>query len=161
MRRIGLLSFGSAPDGNSVDPIEGFRRALAALGHIEGRNLVVESRYAQGRPERLDGLARELVAARVEVIVTGGPAPFQAARRATTTVPIVTVGGSDPVREGWAQSLARPGGNATGLTVSFPELGAKGLELLKQASPACSAWVCSTRRTKLRTGRAGMPLPAP
>src|SRR5690242_16548517 len=107
--RIGLLSFGSAPSGASPDPIDGFVRALHEQGWVPGQDLVIESRYANGRPERLAALSAELVALNVAVIVAGGPAPLAAARRATATVPIVTVSGGDPVSEGWAQSLARPG----------------------------------------------------
>jgi len=138
VKRIGLLSFGSAPSGASPDPIDGFVRALHEQGWVPGQDLVIESRYANGRPERLAALSAELVALNVAVIVAGGPAPLAAARRATATVPIVTVSGCDPVSEGWAQSLARPGGTVTGLTVTFPELGGKRLELLAEAVPRLS-----------------------
>ena len=135
-RRIGVLNFGTAPSGASPDPaLDGFRQGLRDLGLIEGRSLVIDFRYAEGRPERLAGLVAEIIALKPDVIVAGGPAPVQAARSATSTVAIVAIGGSDPVAEGWALSLARPGGNVTGLTVTFPELGPKYLELLKQAVP--------------------------
>jgi putative tryptophan/tyrosine transport system substrate-binding protein len=133
--RIGLLSFGSAPSGASPDPIDGFARGLREQGFVAGRNVVIEPRYAEGRPERLATQTAELVALDVAVIVAGGPAPLAAARRATATIPIVAVSGADPIAEGWAQSLARPGGNVTGLTVTFPELGGKRLELLREAVP--------------------------
>ena len=107
-----------------MTPAEHVGRALARgmreLGYVEGSNVVFEWRNAAGRPERLDALAAELVAAKVDVIVAGGPGPFAAAQRATRQTPIVNVSGSDPVAEGWATSLARPGGNITGLTVTFP-----------------------------------------
>src|SRR6185369_9387765 len=90
---------------------------------------------ANGQLDRLPALAADLVDLKVHVILAGGPGPREAARKATSTVPIVTISGSDPVREGWAQSLAHPGGNVTGFTVTFPELDLKRLELLKQAFP--------------------------
>jgi putative ABC transport system substrate-binding protein len=133
--RIGILAMGTAPTGANPDPIEGFGHALREFGYVEGQNILLERRYAEGRPDRLAALAAELVQLKVDVILAGGPAPLEAARKATATVPIVAVGGSDPIRGGWATSLARPGGNVTGLTVSFPELGPKQLELLKQALP--------------------------
>jgi len=135
MPRIGMLSFGPAPVGADPDPSAGFRQGLRELGYSDGRNLVVDYRYADGRPDTLAVLAADLVRLKVDVIVTGGPAPLASARKATNTIPIVSIGGADPVGEGWAQSLARPGGNITGLTVTFPELGPKRLELLKQAMP--------------------------
>ncbi len=134
--RIGLLSFGSAPAGANSDPIvDGLRQGLLEFGYVPGRSVVLEYRYAEGQFHRLALLAAELVRLKVDVIVSGGPAPLLAARKATGTIPIVTVSGGDPVGDGWAQSLARPGGNVTGLTVTFPELGAKRLELLSQALP--------------------------
>jgi putative tryptophan/tyrosine transport system substrate-binding protein len=96
---------------------------------------MIEYRCADGQPDRLAALAAELVQLKVQVIVVGGPAPLQTARHATSTIAIVALSGQDPVAEGWAQSLARPGGNVTGLTVTFPELGPKKLELLQQAVP--------------------------
>jgi putative ABC transport system substrate-binding protein len=134
-RRIGVLSFDSAPDGVRPEPNLRLRRSLGELGLVEGRDYVFEARYADGRPERLDGFAAELVALGVDVIFAGGPVPRDAAAKATRTIPIVTTSGSDPVREGWARSLARPGGNITGITVTYPELGPKRLELLKEAVP--------------------------
>ncbi len=135
MPRIGVLSFGTGPSGANPDPSAGFRRGLRELGYVEDRNLVLEYRYADGRSDRLATLAIELVQLKVDVILAGGPATLQVARKATSTIPIVALGGSDPVGEGWAQSLARPGGNVTGLTVTFPELGPKRLEILGQAVP--------------------------
>jgi putative tryptophan/tyrosine transport system substrate-binding protein len=135
MARIGVLSFGAAPSGANPDPSAGFRQGLAELGYVEGRNLTIEWRYAEGRPERMAALAAELAQLKVEVLLAGGPAAIEAARKATAGIPIVAVGGSDPVREGWAQSLARPGGNITGLTATFPGLSEKHLEFLKEALP--------------------------
>ncbi len=136
--RIGLLSFGPEPSGVDADPIIGFRQGLNDLGYVEGRNILIEKRYADGKPDQLSAHVNELVATRVDVIVTGGPVPLQFARKATGTIPIVTISGSNPVREGWAQTLARPGGNVTGVTVTFPELAPKQLELLKLAVPEMS-----------------------
>jgi putative tryptophan/tyrosine transport system substrate-binding protein len=137
--RIGILSYFATPTAASPDPAEaGVREGLHELGYVEGQNIFIERRYADGRPDRLAAMAEELVRLQVDVILAGGQPPREAARKATHTIPIVTLSGSDPVREGWAQSLARPGGNVTGLTFTFPEIGAKRLELLKEASPGLS-----------------------
>ncbi|MDZ7588240.1 MAG: ABC transporter substrate-binding protein [Parasphingorhabdus sp.] len=134
--RIGVLVFGSAPGGPQPDPVVGgLEEGLREAGLIDGRNVAIEWRYAHGRPERLPMLAAELVHSPVALIVALGPAPVHAARAATSTIPIVAIGSADPVAFGWAQSLARPGGNLTGLTVTFPELGTKHLEILKEARP--------------------------
>jgi len=114
---------------------EAFRRGLRDLGH-EGRSLAIEFRDAQGRPERLDALAAELAAGKVDVIVTAGSLPAIAARRATERVPIVFIGAADPVTSGMVASLAQPGGNLTGLSLLLPELVGKRLELFKQAVPS-------------------------
>ena len=107
--RIGVFSFGSAPGGANPDPGAGLRDGLRELGLLEGRNLAIEWRYADGRPERLAALAAELVQAMVALIVAGGPAPVRAARSATATIPIVAIGSPNPAGEGWARSLARAG----------------------------------------------------
>jgi putative tryptophan/tyrosine transport system substrate-binding protein len=133
--RIGALVFGSAPGGLQPDPVAGFEAGLREIGLVDGRNITIEWRYADGRPERLALLAAELAQSKVALIVAFGPAPVHAARAATSTIPIVAIGSPDPVAEGWAQSLARPGGNLTGLTVTFEELGPKRLEILKEARP--------------------------
>jgi putative ABC transport system substrate-binding protein len=133
--RIGILSFDAAPSGTGADLSQGWRRGLAEHGYVEGQNILVEWRYAAGRPERLAPLTAELVQLKVDVILALGPGPREAARRATRSIPIVTTSGADPVAEGWAQTLARPGGNVTGFTVTFGELTGKRLELLKQAFP--------------------------
>ena len=134
-QHIGVLSFGSPPGGANPDPNGGLRAGLVELGWVEGRNLVTEWRYADGQHERLAPLAAELVRRKVALIIAGGPASIHAARSATTTIPIVAIGGADPVGDGWAQSLARPGGNTTGFTATFPELGSKQMEILKEAIP--------------------------
>ena len=133
--RIGILSFAAAPSGTDPDPDQGVLRGLRELGYVERLNILIERRYANGQDALLAAQAAELVNLKVRVILAGGPGPREAAKRATSTVPIITVSGSDPVREGWAQSLAHPGGNITGFTVTFPGLDLKRLELLKQAFP--------------------------
>jgi putative tryptophan/tyrosine transport system substrate-binding protein len=136
---IGYLSPDVQPPQNYPigDP---FYEGLRALGYVEGQNIVVEWRYANGRFERLPELAAELVNLPVAVIVTEGPGPLRAAIDATKTIPIVMVGGSnDPVGDGLVASLARPGGNLTGLTVAVSsERFGKQLELLKEAIPGIS-----------------------
>jgi len=117
---------------------DAFPRRLGELGYVEGRDVVIEWRSADGRSDQMATLAAEVVRLGTDVIVAAGPEARIAAMKATSTIPIVTVGGSDPVAEGWAASLARPGGNVTGFTVSYPELAAKRLELLKQMIPGLS-----------------------
>ena len=136
LARIGFLSFFPTPAPDHPDPNEtAFRQGLRESGYVEGQNVVIERRYADGNAEVLATSAAELVRLKVDAILAGGQPAREAARKATTTIPIVTLSGSDPVCEGWAKSLARPGGNVTGLTFTFPELAAKRLELLKQALP--------------------------
>jgi ABC-type uncharacterized transport system substrate-binding protein len=116
--------------------VEALRAGLRDLGYVEGRNIAIEYRWAEGKYDRLPTLVAELVALRVDVIVThGGTPPALAAKRGTTTIPIVTTGVGDAVGAGLVASLARPGGNITGLTDFVPELHAKRLELLKEAVP--------------------------
>lgn len=112
-----------------------FRRALRELGHEEGRNLVIDVRVADGRVERFPALARELVALGPDLIVAGPTPAARAAQQATQTIPIVAVTMQDPVSDGLVASLARPGGNLTGLTFFGPELAPKCLQLLKEAVP--------------------------
>jgi len=136
--RIGYLSSGN-PTSDSAR-VEGIRLALRELGYIEGQNIAMEYRYAEGRSDRESGLAAELVRLKVDIIVVAsGDQWIQAAKNATKTIPIVMMGqGSDPVRAGFVESLARPGGNVTGLTRLTRELGGKRLELLKEAVPKLS-----------------------
>jgi putative ABC transport system substrate-binding protein len=118
---------------------EAFRQGLRDLGYVEGRNVVIEYRDAEGKPERIPALAAELVALKVDVIVTGGGTlAALTAMQATKTIPIVFAGVGDPVGSGLVTSLARPGGNVTGLSNLGPELVGKRLELLKQAVPGVS-----------------------
>jgi hypothetical protein len=131
--RIGRLAPGF-PEGSPF--IEGFRQALHERGYIEGQNLVIEYRWAEGRDERLPDLAAELVRLPVDVLVPlGGNIAIRAAQQATRTIPIVMVAASDPVAQGFVASLARPGGNITGLSVVGPELLGKQLEILKETVP--------------------------
>jgi putative ABC transport system substrate-binding protein len=133
--RIGYLARGN-PTSESARS-EAIRRGLRELGYIEGQNIAIEYRYAEGKIDRLPELAAELVRLRVDVIVaSGGQAPIRAAMNATKTIPIVMAGqGTDPVAAGLIDSLARPGGNVTGLTNLNIDLGGKRLELLKEAVP--------------------------
>ena len=115
------------------------RAGLREHGYVEGRNLVLDIRAAEGRPERLPRLAEELVSANVDVILAGVTQTTQAARQATTTVPIVMVGVVNPVASGFVATLARPGGNITGLAAGYGDVfSAKWLELLKEAVPKAS-----------------------
>jgi putative tryptophan/tyrosine transport system substrate-binding protein len=131
--RIGYLS-GSLARGPHLP--EAFRQGLRDLGYVEGRTVVIEYRDAEGKFERLPALAAELVALKVDVIVAPGAPHAFAAKQATRTIPIVCVASADPVTDGLVTSLARPGGNVTGLSISAaPEIVGKRLELLKQAVP--------------------------
>jgi putative ABC transport system substrate-binding protein len=130
--RIGILLTASASSFSAR--VEAFRRRLRELGYVEGKNLVIEYRYAEGKLERLPDLAAELVRLRVDVIVTTGPG-ILAAKKASATIPIVFGAASDPVGSGFVSSLARPGGNITGLSSMGPDLDGKRLELLKEAFP--------------------------
>ena len=112
--RIGYLT-GATPDGQSAR-IEAFRQGLRELGYVEGKNIIIEYRYAEENLDRLPALAAELVRLKVDVIVTGGGPNTRAAKEATTTIPIVMAQDSDPVANGFVASLARPGGNITGLS---------------------------------------------
>jgi putative ABC transport system substrate-binding protein len=133
--RIGYLSI-NAVTGRHLT--EAFRQALRDLGYVEGGNVVMEYRDAEGRAERLPALAAELLALKVDVIVAPSTPAALAAKQATSTLPIVFIGASVPVTDGLVTSLARPGGNVTGLSVLASELVGKRLELLKQAVPGVS-----------------------
>ena len=117
---------------------EAFRQGLRELGYTEGKNIVIEARTAEGRSGGMSALAAELVQRHVDVILTTGTTTTQAARRATSTIPVVMTFVSDPVEAGFVASLARPGGNITGLTNLGPELSGKWLELLKELAPRAS-----------------------
>jgi putative ABC transport system substrate-binding protein len=134
--RIGIL-FGGRPPAVS-DRLEAFRQALNELGYVEGKNIVIEARYAEGKLDQLPALASELVRLNSDVIVTGGPQSTRSAKNATSTIPIVMGQDSDPVGSGFVASLARPGGNISGLSNFNAELGGKRLELLKEIVPKLS-----------------------
>src|SRR5215510_286589 len=139
--RIGFLSRDLHPaDSRAPAPLnlEAFRQGLRELGYIEGKNIVIEYRYAEGRFERLPALAEELVSLKVEIIVADTAAAARPAKKATSTIPIVMAGGSDPVQSGLVASFARPSGNVTGLTNYSAELLGKRLELLKEVVPKVS-----------------------
>jgi putative ABC transport system substrate-binding protein len=134
--RIGYLSPGTAdPSYQAPYRVEPFRRGLRELGYIEGQSVVVEYRYAGANPERLAEFAAELVNLRVDAIVTAATPGALAAKRATSTIPIVMVDPGDPVAAGLVQSMAHPGGNATALTSFAPDLAAKRLQLLRELAP--------------------------
>jgi putative tryptophan/tyrosine transport system substrate-binding protein len=135
--RIGFLSLRAEPTARD----EPFRERLRELGYVEGQNLVTEFRWAAGRNDQLQKLAEELVRLNVEVIVSTGTPPSHAARRATRTIPIVFVGVGDPVGTGLVASLAKPGGNVTGGSISAPGLYAKRLQLLREAVPTAKSIV--------------------
>jgi putative ABC transport system substrate-binding protein len=132
--QIGFLVHRS-PEASRIEP---FRQGLRALGYIEGQNITIEQRYTHGAHDRLRGLAAELVRREVGVIVVDGTVAAMAARAATTTIPIVFVLASDPVGSGLVASLARPGGNVTGLSTLYTELTGKQLQMLKEAVPEAS-----------------------
>jgi putative ABC transport system substrate-binding protein len=135
-RIIGFL--GTTSPSTIPARIEAFRQGLRELGYLEGKNIVIEYRWAEGKVDRLPALAAELVRLKVEVIVTGAPQATRSAKQATVTVPIVMAVDDDPVGSGFVSSLARPGGNITGLSSLSPELSGKQLELLKEVLPNLS-----------------------
>ncbi len=136
--RIGWLSIASrTPEVSHL--LEAFRQGLRELGYVEDQTIAVEYRFAEGRPERLPEFAAQLAALKVDIIVTPNPAGTQAAKEATSTIPIIFLGVADPVGSGLVASLARPGGNITGLTATAsPAIYGKHLELLKETVPKVS-----------------------
>ena len=115
-----------------------FRQGLRELGYVEGKNILIEYQYADGKLDRLSALAAELVQLNIDIIVSGGPAATRPAREATSTIPIVMAQDGDPVGNGFVASLAQPGGNITGLSTVAPEMSGKRLELLKEIIPKLS-----------------------
>ena len=137
--RIGFLQRRAAPTPANPDPLwDAFLKGLRELGYIDGKNIKIEHRYAEGRSDRLDVLIAEFLQLKVDVIVVPGSPAIRAAREATKTIPIVIVTQSDPVAEKLVDSLARPGGNITGLTRLTGELSGKRLELFKETIPMIS-----------------------
>jgi putative tryptophan/tyrosine transport system substrate-binding protein len=131
--RIGFLNT-NAPAAFTTRT-EGFRQGLRELGYVEGKNILIEYRYAEGKLDRLPSLAAELVRLKVDIIVTAVSSSTRSAKQATNTIPIVMAQDNDPVGNGFIASLARPGGNITGLSTLSPEIGGKQLELLKGVVP--------------------------
>ena len=135
--RIGYLN-ASLPSTNPAR-IEAFRQGLRELGYVEGKNIIIEYRAAEEKLDRLPALAAELVRLKIDILVTAGPPGTRAAREANVTIPIVMGFDNDPVGNGFVTSLARPGGNITGLSALSPEISGKRLELLKEAIPTLSS----------------------
>jgi putative ABC transport system substrate-binding protein len=165
--RIGFLA-AISPAAISAR-IEAFRQGLKELGYVEGKNIVIEWRHHEGNLDRLPALAAELVRLKVDVIVTAGPISTRPAKGATKTIPIVMAQDDDPVGNGFVASLARPGGNITGLATLAPELSGKQLELLKEIVPRLSRVAVlgnstrpgnaqSLRETELAAGAFGVKL---
>jgi len=136
--RIGFLSPATASDPRMQGLVDAFRRGLGDLGHVEGRTFTIESRWAEGRYERLARLAAELVALKVDVILAVAVPAIRAAKEATRTVPIVMASVVDPVATGLVAGLARPGGNVTGLSNMAPDVTGKLFEITKQLVPKAS-----------------------
>jgi ABC-type uncharacterized transport system substrate-binding protein len=155
--RVGILGLVQRP--SEVD----FRQALHDLGYIEGRNLVYETRYAGGSADRMPALADELVRLKVDIIVTAGGPAAEAAKKATSTIPVVMWGAGDPVAMGLVLNVAHPGGNITGITELSTELTAKRLQLFKEAIPGLArvaiVWNAGDRSMSLRSEEAEATAP--
>ena len=134
--RIGFLS--ALPHSAMVDRVAAFRQGLRELGYVEGKNIVVEWRYSDGNVARVPALASEIVRLKVDAIVSGGGTVTRIAKQATATIPIVMTQDNDPIGNGFIVSLARPGGNVTGLSRLAPQISGKRLELLKEIFPNLS-----------------------
>src|SRR5499426_319728 len=137
-KKVARIGFLAATTAASPARFEAFRQALRELGYVEGKNIVIEWRRAEGKFDQLPDLATELIRLKVDVIVTAGGASTRPAKEATVTIPIVMASDNDPVGSGFVASLARPGGNITGLSQMAPELAGKRLELLKEIVPKLS-----------------------
>jgi putative tryptophan/tyrosine transport system substrate-binding protein len=165
--QIGYLAAGSGLSASSR--VEAFRQGLRALGYIEGKDIVIQYRGAAGKVDQVARNAVELVRLKVDIITTAGPTDTRAAKEATSTIPIVMTQDPDPVGNGFVASLARPGGNITGLSRLAPELSGKQLELLKEIVPRLSRVAIfgtstepgnaqSLRETELAAGALGVKL---
>jgi putative ABC transport system substrate-binding protein len=147
--RIGFLT--TSGRATSAASVEAFRQGLRELGYVEGKNINIEYRYAEGRFERLPALAKELVRLKVDILLVPSTAAAQPAKKVTATIPIVMVNAGDPIGSGVVASLARPGGSVTGLTTYSPELLGKRLELLKEVVPKVSRFAFLADTTALRS----------
>ena len=137
--KVPRIGFVSNTSPSAVAPrLDAFRQGLRELGYLEGKNIVIEYRHSEGKPARLPALVAELVRLKVDTIVTSGPSVTRAAKDATSTIPIVFAQEGEPVGSGLVASLARPGGNITGLSSFSPELNGKRLEILKEVDPRIS-----------------------
>jgi putative tryptophan/tyrosine transport system substrate-binding protein len=152
--RIGFLANGSASEPSTVLRLDAFRQGLRELGYAEGKNIVIEYRYAGGRFERLPELAEELVRLQVNILVVTTDLTALAARKSTPTIPIVMASSGNPIGSGLVASFARPGGNVTGLYQYSPELVGKRLELLKEVVPKVTrfAFLHSPEGTAAKSG---------
>jgi len=138
-KKVHRIGFQGAAFPSAVTArIEALRQGLRELGYVEGKNIVIEWRFAEGKLDRLDEFAAEFVRLKVDVIVAGAPSSTRAAKKVTSTIPIVMAFDNDPVGNGFVASLARPGGNITGLSALHPEISGKQLELLKEIVPRLS-----------------------
>src|SRR5919108_1041644 len=157
--RIGLL----VPGSQSVFTIrtDAFRKGLRELGYVEGQNIAIEYRYTEGKTDRLADLVDELIGVKVDLMVTASISPVLAAKKASSTIPIVFAAVNDPVAAGLVASLARPGGNVTGLTNLSPDLDSKRLELLKEAFPKVARVAYLWNPDAPGTGLPGMQAAAP
>jgi len=134
--KIPRLAFlGGSTAAALVERLASFRQGLRELGYVEGKNIVIEYRYGEGHPERLPALASRLARSKIDIILTGGPFSTHAATDATGKIPIVMAFDNDPIGNGFVASLARPGGNITGLSTEYPEISGKQLELLNEIFP--------------------------
>jgi ABC-type uncharacterized transport system substrate-binding protein len=160
MPRVGVLWPGAPPDKWD----EAFRQGLREHGYVEGRNILLEYRWAEGKQERLSELAEELIRLNVDLIVTISAPAILAVKQHTTAIPIIFAGTSDPVRSGFVASLARPGGNLTGLSLMAPDLAGKRLELIKSIVPTASRvamlWNASDEGMAIRVQQTQLAAPA-
>src|SRR5262245_32587513 len=134
--RIGWLSLGSRSE--AIDTLTPFREALRQLGYQEGQTIIIEERWAEGSSDRLPSLAAELVGLKVDILVTESTPAARAAKPTTNSIPIVMLGPGDPVAVGLVSSLARPGGNVTGVSANYREISVKCVEVLRQLVPGMS-----------------------
>ena len=136
--RIGFLDSGSASDPRNILGVEALRQGLRELGYVEGKNINIDYRYDEGKPGRLQELAEELVRLKVDILLAMDSNSARGAKKSTATIPVVFTTGGSPITSGLVASLARPGGNLTGVTTNSPELIGKRLELLKESVPKVS-----------------------